>query len=309
MSSTFAIDMNAVKAHIDAVQSKVEEWNTQQVQHAAFQAHIQHKQAMHPSTIALDVGGMMYKTSKATLLAVQDSYFHALLASEHWTPDDASRGAYFLDLHGPTFARVLDFLRTGHLSVDGLNRWEVRQLHASLEYLQLVDATLATTTTTGGSTWTWDVVEPCQSSTVHLSRDRKVLHIAAKPSVSSTRTDRSWFVRGSAPVISFRVQVLGMTTLTVGFCPVTCTTGIEAIKVGRFLTFTSSVVPQRLPSSQHKCNLCDVIGVHWGDDKVTFERNDSPVGTAFVSILSTTDHLVPFVSSSRFDTTTLYIID
>ncbi|RHY22715.1 hypothetical protein DYB32_009417, partial [Aphanomyces invadans] len=129
LGTSFSVALDAVKGHMDALQSQMQAWEAHEARLAAFQAQIQKNMALYPTVIALDVGGMVYKTSKATLLAVEGSYFHALLASEHWTPDNG--GSYYLDLHGPTFARVLDYLRTGTLSVDGLNPWECRQLQSS----------------------------------------------------------------------------------------------------------------------------------------------------------------------------------
>ena len=38
--------------------------------------------------IKLDVGGKLFATTKSTLLRFENTYFHAMLASGHWKPDE-----------------------------------------------------------------------------------------------------------------------------------------------------------------------------------------------------------------------------
>lgn len=45
--------------------------------------------------IKLNVGGKIFTTSKTTLLSVPGSYFHALLSSGKWLPDEDNE--YFID--------------------------------------------------------------------------------------------------------------------------------------------------------------------------------------------------------------------
>ncbi|KAF0683741.1 hypothetical protein As57867_024151, partial [Aphanomyces stellatus] len=85
--------------------------------------------------VTLNVGGSLFTTSKETLLRVEGSYFHAMLGSGHWQPD--SGNDYFLDLHAPTFDRVLIFLCTDKLWLDGLNKCDETQLRTSMEFLKL----------------------------------------------------------------------------------------------------------------------------------------------------------------------------
>ncbi|KAF0720018.1 Aste57867_626 [Aphanomyces stellatus] len=70
--------------------------------------------------ITLDVGGVLFKVPKETLLCVEGSYFLAMLGSGHWHPD-TPHDAFFLDLHAGKFNRVLTFLRTGTLWLSDLS--------------------------------------------------------------------------------------------------------------------------------------------------------------------------------------------
>jgi hypothetical protein len=59
--------------------------------------------------ITLNVGGTRFFTSKATLLNEPNSYFHALLESGAFNPDEA--GEYFIDRNPRLFEPILDYWR------------------------------------------------------------------------------------------------------------------------------------------------------------------------------------------------------
>lgn len=69
------------------------------------------------------------------MIRVEGSYFHAMLSSGQWSPD--SGDAYFLDLNPKQFDRVMDYLRTGELSFEGLRSDQIKTLKKTLDYLQL----------------------------------------------------------------------------------------------------------------------------------------------------------------------------
>ncbi|ETV89102.1 hypothetical protein H257_00479 [Aphanomyces astaci] len=103
---------------------------------AELERRIQENLANAPNIVTLDVGGTIFKTSKANLLRVEGSYFHALLGSGQWKPDSPD-DAYFLDLDPHLFCRVLIFLRTGKLSASDFTDFERGQFDSMLEYLKL----------------------------------------------------------------------------------------------------------------------------------------------------------------------------
>ncbi|KAF0695568.1 Aste57867_13608 [Aphanomyces stellatus] len=137
-----------MEAQAKDVEKKQMEWKE-------LETRVQATLAKAPHLITLDVGGTIFRTSKETLLAVEGSYFHAMLGSGHWKPDVGD--AYFLDLHGPTFDRVLIFLKTGKLWLEGLNKCDEAQLRASMDYLKLLnDTTIPPLPSDTCYGWQWD---------------------------------------------------------------------------------------------------------------------------------------------------------
>jgi hypothetical protein len=45
--------------------------------------------------ITLDVGGTLFRTTKSTLLKMDGSYFHAMLASGDWLPNEMGMYMYY----------------------------------------------------------------------------------------------------------------------------------------------------------------------------------------------------------------------
>ncbi|RHY16477.1 hypothetical protein DYB38_007993 [Aphanomyces astaci] len=118
-----------LRTHTEEMEAKMAEW-------AELERRIQENLANPPNIVTLDVGGTIFKTSKANLLRVEGSYFHALLGSGQWKPDSPG-DAYFLDLDPHLFCRVLIFLRTGKLSTSDFTDFERGQFDSMLEYLKL----------------------------------------------------------------------------------------------------------------------------------------------------------------------------
>jgi len=85
--------------------------------------------------ITLDVGGKKFSSAKSTLLRFEGTYFHAMLSSDHWQPDED--GSYFIDRNPKYFGLILDYLRTGELNMKNLELHEVEQLEKDFDYFQL----------------------------------------------------------------------------------------------------------------------------------------------------------------------------
>jgi len=85
--------------------------------------------------IKLDIGGKIFCTSKSTLLAFEGSYFHAMLSSGHWQPDED--GTYFVDRNSKLFDIILDYMRTGQIDVQDLNEKQLSKLLCDLDYYQI----------------------------------------------------------------------------------------------------------------------------------------------------------------------------
>ncbi|KAF0695569.1 Aste57867_13609 [Aphanomyces stellatus] len=69
-----------IEVHAMEAETKQAEWQE-------LEARVQANLANAPHLITLDVGGTIFRMSKETQLAVDGSYFHAMLGSGHWKPD------------------------------------------------------------------------------------------------------------------------------------------------------------------------------------------------------------------------------
>jgi len=96
--------------------------------------------------VILDIGGTRFSTTKTTLLGVPNSFFHAMLSSGCWQPDED--GSYFVDRSPKYFEYVLDMLRNGQVDFTGLRPEKVAKINAELDFYQLYRAPVSPPTTT-----------------------------------------------------------------------------------------------------------------------------------------------------------------
>ncbi|KAF0716130.1 Aste57867_3012 [Aphanomyces stellatus] len=178
---------------IAAMDARERQINAKEAKWLVLEQQIQTNSATASDVVALDVGGTLFKVPKEILLSMEGSYFHCLLGSGHWKPDTAN-DAYFLDLDPTTFPRVMEFLRTGTLHMDGLSKSQQGQLHRSMEYLQLINKADAVPTNLPTNELTWNT--DMGSEHVIISRNKKELSM-----------DPLKVVFGDMPVTEFRVQV------------------------------------------------------------------------------------------------------
>lgn len=89
--------------------------------------------------IRLNIGGMLFCVAKETLL-VPGSFFHAMLGSDRWKPDNDSE--YFVDRDPILFPYVLTYLRTGAWKIGSLTREERKDLVEEADFYQLLTASL-----------------------------------------------------------------------------------------------------------------------------------------------------------------------
>jgi hypothetical protein len=103
---------------------------------AQMSAFMEKNAAVAKTKIVLDVGGKRHATSKATLLSIPNTYFHALLSSGKWEPDED--GCYFIDRNPKYFNVILDFLRT-HEQPDlrNLPKDAIAKLKKDADYFQV----------------------------------------------------------------------------------------------------------------------------------------------------------------------------
>lgn len=95
--------------------------------------------------ITLNVGGTIYTTARSTLLQFGDTMLGAMFSGRHHTLSKDKNGNLFIDRDGPMFRHVLNFLRTGRLTLPGDFK-DHDMLEAEADFYgidQLVDAVRA----------------------------------------------------------------------------------------------------------------------------------------------------------------------
>jgi hypothetical protein len=124
----------AALRELHQLQHERQKWELERKQAAFRDQCIVDEQARNVHLIRLNVGGVLYVTTRATLCR-KGSYFEAMFSGRHaLTQVD---GAYYLDRNGRVFEGVLDFLRTGIVQPPPNVTFE--QLMHELDYFLLLD--------------------------------------------------------------------------------------------------------------------------------------------------------------------------
>lgn len=84
------------------------------------------------SIIKLNVRGKVFEVSRDTLLKVKNTYFTGLLPSGAWLPD--ADGSYSIDRPSTGMENILEYMRTGKLSLTGLDNEEKECVYSNLDY-------------------------------------------------------------------------------------------------------------------------------------------------------------------------------
>ncbi|KAF0695571.1 Aste57867_13611 [Aphanomyces stellatus] len=264
------------------METQAKEAETKQAEWQDLVTRVRATLANAPHLITLDVSGTTFRASKETLLAVDGSYFHAMLGSGHWKPDAGN--AYFLDLHGPTFDRVLIFLKTGKLWLDGLNKCDKAQLLASMEYLKLF----------GGDnppSLEWDA----------LACSRYIKLDPSKKTATKTSNGTWSCVLGALTVTSFQLRLDKIGTLCyVGLQPSTQFRADERDSKGYYIHTNSGNIGTAMGiSSKAYASVRfvsgDIITVQvTSENKIHFEKNGQDLGAAF-TVTDPAEELYPVV--------------
>jgi len=99
-------------------------------------ARVSFDKSVAKSKVSLNVGGRVFTALKDTFLWWKGTYFHALLSSDMWSPDED--GTYFIDRDPELFSRIMATLRSGNpIDHVGLSSDQVQQLRVELDYYQL----------------------------------------------------------------------------------------------------------------------------------------------------------------------------
>lgn len=110
---------------LDAKERRIREMEEEMKKHAEKAATV----------VRLSIRGKTFATYRENLLRFEKSYFHGMLSSGHFKPQED--GTYFIDIPFEGFERVLHYLCSGKLSTKGLSEYELTCVKQNLDYLQL----------------------------------------------------------------------------------------------------------------------------------------------------------------------------
>eukprot|EP01118_Nematostelium_gracile_P008819 TRINITY_DN2934_c0_g1_i1.p1 TRINITY_DN2934_c0_g1~~TRINITY_DN2934_c0_g1_i1.p1 ORF type:complete len:203 (+),score=46.69 TRINITY_DN2934_c0_g1_i1:2-610(+) len=170
------------------IENELEKLTLKEIEQKDHQKKIDDLLNKHGTTINLNIGGKKFVSSKSTLTCLEGTYFSAMLSSDHWRPN--SEGEYFIDRNPKYFRRVLEYLRTGKLDLEGLSERRKEKLMIELDYYQIPEPTKIAQQYEG---WKWDIKN--KGRRIILSNDDRTAcgdteYTAAvagnKPSVSYT---------------------------------------------------------------------------------------------------------------------------
>jgi len=85
--------------------------------------------------VELNIGGRIFSSDREIFLKAEGSYFHALLTSGLWHPEN---GAHFIDRDPANFDRIMRTLRTGcPIDFEGLTEAQAVHMQEEVDYYQL----------------------------------------------------------------------------------------------------------------------------------------------------------------------------
>ncbi|OQR93979.1 hypothetical protein THRCLA_08290 [Thraustotheca clavata] len=273
-----------------SIQNQLEELERKEKQWQDLEMRLQLNAKSAANIITLDVGGTIFRTSKETLLRLDGTYFQAMLGSGCWQPD-TDTGAYFIDIDPIHFDRVMVYLRTGELSFDGLNDWEIRHLKSTLDYLNITTPR-DTHESIIPQEMTWNP-HIC-SSGLTLLDNNKAVQRSKSPGRSVSHS-----VLGSASVEVFTVRIESITT--VGNVLGKIFLGLSPIKGFGVYSYNPEVAGYYVElrhgtlyaqdgiRGQSYCAAFtegDLITVRWRRqlNEIHFEKNDQELGIAFSNV-------------------------
>lgn len=119
------------------INARLDQLDAEQIKRNALKRKVREAAGNAAKKIKLDVGGKVLCIVRSHLLN-SEGFFLEMLESDRLEPD--SEGCYFIDRKPKHFDRVLDYLRTGGMTFDGLRPDEIKTLQATLEYLSAAAA-------------------------------------------------------------------------------------------------------------------------------------------------------------------------
>eukprot|EP01006_Ploeotia_vitrea_P019802 TRINITY_DN52047_c0_g1_i1.p1 TRINITY_DN52047_c0_g1~~TRINITY_DN52047_c0_g1_i1.p1 ORF type:complete len:378 (-),score=36.03 TRINITY_DN52047_c0_g1_i1:198-1331(-) len=121
---------------LDSIQNSTrQKWEQYKLFREHLEKRVNNSAVASEAKVRLNVGGQVFMTSEATLLAEKETFFWAMLHGGQWKPD--TNGEYFIDRNPATFSYILDYLRSGTFDIDHLSRGDKNQLWSDVDFFQL----------------------------------------------------------------------------------------------------------------------------------------------------------------------------
>ena len=136
-------DINEMEADIASKLSKLKlDCTTLEKEKTKFAAEIERMEAQNKITetkVTLNIGGILYVTSRETLTKEKDSLLATMFAGRHALKMERD-GTYFIDRDGVNFRYILNYLRDGADSVEALPKEQklIKELRIEAKYYGLV---------------------------------------------------------------------------------------------------------------------------------------------------------------------------
>lgn len=123
------------KQRIEELEEKVLALDMQKQRWLEFEPKIKEFFAVKP--IKLNVGGSLFSTTLENMVKEPNTYFFSLFGGK-WCPKlDPVDGSVFIDRDPTMFAMILNYLRTGKISLDGLPPFQLQLLKDEADFYQV----------------------------------------------------------------------------------------------------------------------------------------------------------------------------
>jgi BTB/POZ domain len=127
--------MRSLKSVLDKINTRAAELRAYEKKIEAMEEAMRVNRDKVASIIKMNLRGRRFTAYKDTLVKVPGTYFFGMLSSSLFQPD--LEGEYFIDRYPEGFDRIIEYLKTGVLFLQGLNEYEVDCVYDNLDYFNI----------------------------------------------------------------------------------------------------------------------------------------------------------------------------
>eukprot|EP01006_Ploeotia_vitrea_P045424 TRINITY_DN66941_c0_g1_i1.p1 TRINITY_DN66941_c0_g1~~TRINITY_DN66941_c0_g1_i1.p1 ORF type:complete len:312 (+),score=48.19 TRINITY_DN66941_c0_g1_i1:56-991(+) len=110
----FHLQTQAIQMEREQLEMEKEAFEALKRKHFQTTARSEKEALKGNEKVKLNVGGTVFETSKQTLTTEAGTFFHTMVNSGHWQPDE-NTGEFFIDRDPQFVGEILDYLRRGAL--------------------------------------------------------------------------------------------------------------------------------------------------------------------------------------------------